>query len=158
MFEKATNQQLQTIFKYERELCTPTMYKELTKELIKRGEFDFSMFQKATNQQLWVILTYDSSVRTEHLVGIIRELIRRDELKTYIQRLLKNQFKTITSAERATNFTERELTFLCYQFAINAIFEYKQGHGSFLDYYKFLVSNNLKALSYWSDNAKEIVS
>lgn len=158
MFIKATNQQLHTIFHYESEHCTPIMYKELTKELIKRGQIDTSMFQKATNEQLWVILKDDLFVRTEHLIGVVLELIRRSEFKIQIQQLIKSEFKTITSAEKLTRFTEEELILLCYKFALNTVFEYKQGHGNFLDYYRFLVSNNLKALSYWSNNAKEIVS
>jgi hypothetical protein len=157
MFEKATTEQLKTIFYYEREQCSPVMYKAVTKELIRRGELDMTIFQKATTEQLWVILKYDPWVRTEHLLGIIRELIRRNEYKSYIEQLIEKQFKSIFSAERATHFSYEELLFLCYQYAFHAVFEFEQGHGSFLNYYEFLVANNLKALSYWHRNNKEAV-
>ncbi|WP_121616833.1 hypothetical protein [Virgibacillus halodenitrificans] len=154
MLKKATNKQLQTIFHYEKEFCTPNFYKKITKELLNRGVLDLSMFQKATNEQLWVILKNDTYVHTAHLLGIVRELI----LRSHIQQLVKEQFKTMNYAERTTNFADEEINLLCQQLAINAVFEYRQGYGTFLDYYKFLVSNLLKSLSYLPDNEKNIVS
>lgn len=36
MFKKATIKQLLTIFNYEKELCTPTVYEKVTEELKNR--------------------------------------------------------------------------------------------------------------------------
>lgn len=148
MFQKATTKQLLTIWNYEQELCSPKVYKLVAKELLKRGELRFSKYRSASTLQLWVILQNEDLIQIESLLGAYLELIKRNEIKKYIEGLIKELFGTINSAENTTLFSVKELTTLCYKYGLNAIFEYKgEKNCAFIDFLNFMLINKLMKLA-----------
>jgi RNA polymerase sigma factor (sigma-70 family) len=146
MFEKATNEQLWAI--YRGGDCPSHLFSELVKETMNREEFiNRKMFKKATNEQLWVIVKHDKNCPTPLLVGVIHELIRRNELEKFICKVIINVYKSITAAEEFTFLTKEDLIQTGYEGTIEALQEYKQGHGTFMNYLHFVLMNKFKELS-----------